>query len=215
LYVGPLKALINDQFRRTEELCEALEIRTHRWHGDVAGIRKQALLRDPSGILLITPESLEAMFVLRGTQITRLFAALQYVVVDELHSFLGTERGAQLLSQLHRLEIAIKRRVPRIGLSATLGDMSLAADQLRPDHGDRVTILESTATGQELRLQLRSYVDERPDTDEDSDMAVRSIADHLFANLRGKTNLVFANARSRVELYAAELTDRSSAAGVS
>ncbi|MFF4594163.1 DEAD/DEAH box helicase [Amycolatopsis sp. NPDC001319] len=214
LYIGPLKALINDQFRRTEELCEALEIQTHRWHGDVAGTRKQALLRDPSGILLITPESLEAMFVLRGTQITRLFAALQYVVVDELHSFLGTERGAQLLSQLHRLEIAIKRRVPRIGLSATLGDMSLAANQLRPDHGDRVTILESAATAQELRLQLRSYVDERPDTDEDAGMAIRSIADHLFANLRGGTNLVFANARSRVELYAAELADRSSAAGV-
>ncbi|WP_244181020.1 DEAD/DEAH box helicase [Amycolatopsis pretoriensis] len=214
LYVGPLKALINDQFRRTEELCEALEIRTHRWHGDVAGTRKQALLRDPSGILLITPESLEAMFVLRGTQIARLFAALQYVVVDELHSFLGTERGAQLLSQLHRLEIAIKRRVPRIGLSATLGDMSLAADQLRPDHGDRVTILESAASGQELRLQLRSYVDERPDTDEDASMAVRGIADHLFANLRGRTNLVFANARSRVELYAAELADRSLANGV-
>ncbi|MEU0532158.1 DEAD/DEAH box helicase [Amycolatopsis tolypomycina] len=214
LYVGPLKALINDQFRRTEELCEALEIRTHRWHGDVAGTRKQALLRAPSGILLITPESLEAMFVLRGTQITRLFGALQYVVVDELHSFLGTERGAQLLSQLHRLEIAVKRRVPRIGLSATLGDMSLAAGQLRPDHGDRVTILESAATGQELRLQVRSYVDERPDTDTDTDMAVRGIADHLFANLRGRTNLVFANARSRVELYAAELADRSAATGV-
>jgi ATP-dependent Lhr-like helicase len=215
LYVGPLKALINDQFRRTEELCEALEIRTHRWHGDVAGTRKQALLRDPSGILLITPESMEAMFVLRGTQITRLFGSLQYVVVDELHSFLGTERGAQLLSQLHRLEIAVKRRVPRIGLSATLGNMSLAADQLRPDNGDRVTVLESAATGQELRLQLRSYVDERPDSEEASDTAVRSIADHLFANLRGRTNLVFANARSRVELYAAELADRSVAAGVS
>jgi ATP-dependent Lhr-like helicase len=214
LYVGPLKALINDQFRRTEELCEALEIRTHRWHGDVAGNRKQALLRDPSGILLITPESLEAMFVLRGTQIPRLFASLQYVVIDELHSFLGTERGAQLLSQLHRLEIAIKRRVPRIGLSATLGDMSLAADQLRPDDGDRVTILESAATGQELRLQLRSYVDERPDSEEAENTAVRGIADHLFTNLRGKTNLVFANARSRVELYAAELADRSLGAGV-
>jgi ATP-dependent Lhr-like helicase len=218
LYIGPLKALINDQFRRMEELCEALKIRTHRWHGDVAGTRKQALLRDPSGILLITPESLEAMFVLRGTRIPKLLASLQYVVIDELHSFLGTERGAQLLSQLHRLEIVVKRRIPRIGLSATLGDMSLAADQLRPDHGDRVTILESRASGQELRLQLRTYVDERPttpdDTDAVEDTSVRGIADHLFASLRGKTNLVFANARSRVELYASELADRSLRANV-
>ncbi|WP_410646793.1 DEAD/DEAH box helicase [Amycolatopsis sp. cmx-4-54] len=217
LYVGPLKALINDQFRRTEELCEALEIPTHRWHGDVAGTRKKALLDAPSGILLITPESLEAMFVLRGTQVPRLFASLQYVVVDELHSFLGTERGAQLLSQLNRLELAVKRRIPRIGLSATLGDMSLAADQLRPDHGDQVKILESAMSGQELRLQLRSYLDERLDTEESdgAGTAVREIADHLFTNLRGKTNLVFANARSRVELYAAELADRSARARVS
>ncbi|MCU1685181.1 MAG: box helicase [Amycolatopsis sp.] len=218
LYVGPLKALINDQFRRMEELCEVLEIRTHRWHGDVAGTRKQAMLRNPSGILLITPESLEAMFVLRGTHIPRLFASLQYVVIDELHSFLDTERGAQLLSQLHRLEIAVKRQIPRIGLSATLGDMSLAAAQLRPSDGDKVTILESQASGQDLRLQVRSYVDERPaapsDTDAGEETSVRGIADHLFANLRGKTNLVFANARSRVELYAAELADRSLHAGV-
>lgn len=213
LYIGPLKALINDQFRRMEELCEALDIRTHRWHGDVAGTRKQALLRDPSGILLITPESLEAMFVLRGTRIPSVFRSLQYVVIDELHSFLGTERGAQLISQLRRLEIAVKRRIQRIGLSATLGDMPLAADQLRPNQGDRVTILESQASGQELRLQLRTYLDERPAApaapDADEGTSVHAIADHLFTNLRGKTNLVFANARSRVETFAVELADRS------
>jgi ATP-dependent Lhr-like helicase len=216
LYIGPLKALINDQFRRMEDLCETLDIPTHRWHGDVPATRKKALLRNPSGILLITPESLEAMFVLRGPSVPALFGALRYVVIDELHSFLGTERGAQLLSQLHRLETAIRRRVPRIGLSATLGDMSLAAAGLRPGHADRVTVLESEATGQELRLQLRSYLDAAPATKDDSERgtAVHDIADHIFANLRGQTNLVFANSRKRVELFAAELTDRSADAGI-
>lgn len=214
LYVGPLKALINDQFRRMEDLCETLDIPTHRWHGDVPASRKQALLRKPSGILLITPESLEAMFVLRGQVVPRLFGTLRYVVIDELHSFLGTERGAQLLSQLHRLDTVVRRRVPRIGLSATLGDMTLAAEGLRPGHGDEVTILESEATGQQLRLQLRTYLDE-PDQDrERPTTAIRHIADHLFTSLRGRTNLVFANSRSSVELFAAELADRSENAGV-
>lgn len=215
LYVGPLKALINDQFRRMEDLCETLDIPTHRWHGDVPATRKQALLRKPSGILLITPESLEAMFVLRGTSVPKLFGALRYVVIDELHSFLGTERGAQLLSQLHRLETTIRRRVTRIGLSATLGDMALAAAGLRPGHGDQVTILESTATRQDLLLQLRGYVDEPSEGDGDEPgTALRGIADHLFANLRGRTNLVFANSRNRVELFATELADRSKRRGV-
>lgn len=215
LYVGPLKALINDQFRRTEELCGSLDIPTHRWHGDVAASRKQAVLKNPSGILLITPESLEALFVLRGPAIRRLFAALGHVVVDELHSFIGTERGAQLFSQLHRLETALGRHVPRIGLSATLGDMRLAAEQLRPGGGDRVTVLVSTGGGQEIRLQLRSYVTRRPDPGgETPDTAVRGIADHLFTALRGRTNLVFANSRRSVEQFAAELADRSAAARV-
>jgi ATP-dependent helicase YprA (DUF1998 family) len=36
LYVGPLKALINDQFGRVGELCEYLELPVHGWHGDIA-----------------------------------------------------------------------------------------------------------------------------------------------------------------------------------
>ncbi|MFD2421761.1 DEAD/DEAH box helicase [Amycolatopsis pigmentata] len=156
LYIGPLEALINDRFHRVDELCEALEIPAHRWHGDVSGTREQAVPRAPSGILLITPESLEAMFVLWGKRIRSIFAALRYVVIDELHSFLGTERGSQLLSQLHRLETTLKRRVPRIGLSATLGNMSV-----RPDDGDRVTVLKSRAIGQDLRLRLRSSIDDK------------------------------------------------------
>src|SRR5437867_1601915 len=32
IYVGPLKALINDQFGRLDRLCERLEVPVHRWH---------------------------------------------------------------------------------------------------------------------------------------------------------------------------------------
>src|ERR1700761_3229996 len=54
LCLGPLKALINDQFRRIDELCEGLGVRTHRWHGDVALSKKNALMKNPDGILLTT-----------------------------------------------------------------------------------------------------------------------------------------------------------------
>src|SRR5271157_1818229 len=47
LYVGPLKALINDQFRRLEELCEHAGIPVHKWHGDVGQSKKHELLRSP------------------------------------------------------------------------------------------------------------------------------------------------------------------------
>ena len=57
IYVGPLKALINDQFLRLNDLCEEAEIPVWHWHGDVAASHKRKLLEHPSGLLQITPES--------------------------------------------------------------------------------------------------------------------------------------------------------------
>ncbi|MDN3351453.1 DEAD/DEAH box helicase [Actinomadura sp. DC4] len=203
VYIGPLKALINDQQGRLDSLCELLGIPVHPWHGDVAAAAKQRVLKRPGGILLITPESLEALFVVRATKIFGLFGALRHVVVDELHSFIGTERGAQLQSLLHRLELAVRRRVPRIGLSATLGDLADAAEFLRPGGGARVRLIAPPGDAQELRLQLRGHVHSaRSDADAE-------ITAHLFAHLRGTDNLVFANSRSRVEQFTDRLTRRA------
>jgi ATP-dependent helicase Lhr and Lhr-like helicase len=216
LYVAPLKALINDQYERLSGLCERLDIPVHRWHGDVPGSRKSAVLKKPGGILLITPESLEALFVVRGPSLATILAGLQYIVVDELHAFLGTERGAQLRSLMHRIELSLRRRVPRVGLSATLGDMSLAADALRPGEADGVRCIESAQKGQELAVQVRGYLDcpPPPGRDYDDETPLHQIAADLYQVLRGHDNLVFPNSRGTVELLAARLRDLCETAGV-
>ena len=213
VYVGPLRALINDQFRRLEDLCETLEMPVHPWHGDIAQGVKARARKNPRGILLITPESLEAMFVLRGAEIPRLFAGTQAIVIDELHALLDSERGVHLRSLLTRLELAVGRRVRRVGLSATLGDMALANAYLRPESPDKVVQLVSRSDGQELRVQLRAYVarrsDEQPasenvqeDRSDVSDVsATRAVGEHLFDKLRGTNNLVFAGSRQSVEVF--------------
>lgn len=210
LYVSPLKALINDQFDRLDRLCERLQIQVFRWHGDVSSSHKRQVLSDPAGILLITPESLEALFVLRGSAISKLFGSLDFVVVDELHSFIGVERGQQLQSLLGRVELVLRRRVPRIALSATLGDMELAAEFLRPGRALPCEILVSNESRQDVRLQVRGYQVKAPDTaterdgagvDALDDAAVPMIAAHLFEVLRNRDNLIFANSRRNVEIY--------------
>ncbi len=214
VYVGPLRALINDQFRRLEDLCESLEMPVHPWHGDISQSVKARARKNPRGILLITPESLEAMFVLRGADVPRLFAGTQAIVIDELHALLDSERGVHLRSLLTRLELAVGRRIRRVGLSATLGDMALANAYLRPEAPEKVGQLVSRSDGQELRVQLRAYIEgrrtEHSDTEDDQaddanvqDLAAtRAVGEHIFDKLRGSNNLVFAGSRGHVELYA-------------
>ncbi len=214
IYVGPLKALINDQFARLEDLCERLEISVTKWHGDASAAGKQRAREHPAGVLLITPESLEAIFLRRPEDLTRMFAETEFVVIDELHVFLGSERGVQLASLLKRLERRTQRRPRRVGLSATIGDPDVAARWLNPAGTATVTTIRSAAAGAELRLQIRGILGAAED-DEEEESEARSgeaaggvrdapallqVARHLFATLRANGNhLVFAGSRRNTE----------------
>ncbi len=127
LYIAPLKSLINDQFARMDELLDLSGIPVTRWHGDVAQSHKKRLLDQPRGILQITPESLEAMLINRSNDILRLFGKLRYIVIDEIHTLTGSDRGNQIICQLARIGHLIGHDPRRIGLSATIGDPALAA----------------------------------------------------------------------------------------
>ena len=172
IYVGPLKALINDQFSRLDRLCERLEVPVHRWHGDVSASHKQALRRNPGGILLITPESLESNFINYGAQVPRLYRELEFVVIDEVHSFLGNVRGIHLLSLLSRLRSATGRQPRMIGLSATLGDPEMGKRFLAPDAVPSITLIQETGAGRQVRFALKAVL-KRPDSRKAGDASPR------------------------------------------
>ena len=227
IYISPLKALINDQVLRLEHLFASVDTVVTPWHGDIPARVKRRLVERPRGALLITPESLEALFVRRGTAIPSLVGHLRFIVVDELHAFIGTERGRQLQSLMRRLEIAAPGPVTRIGLSATLGDLGLAAEFLRPGLGERVKRISSHVRSREVRLQVRGYrrvraamadgCVNRSQADGHTDDVVKEpetadeidISRHLFDTLRGCTNLAFANRRMEVEKFADLLRRRA------
>ena len=140
LYIAPLKALINDQSGRMEELCGEASIPVTRWHGDVPQSQKRRLLSKPRGILQITPESLESMLINRNNDLVRLFCDLRYVVLDEIHTLTGSDRGNQILCQLARLGRLLGRHPRRIGLSATVGDPPQAAAWLSAGSGRQTDI---------------------------------------------------------------------------
>ena len=209
LYIAPLKALINDQFSRLDLLTERMEIPVTRWHGDSEASRKKSLLKKPRGFLLITPESLEAILLRQGSAIAHLFAGLRYIVVDELHAFMGSERGRQLQTLLHRIEAVVNRRIPRIGLSATIADMRDAASFLRPQDSRETILIRSSSESVEIKAQIKGFIvrvpirNESQDTpddetdDEDADDRERvwsdrtATANYLFRTLRGGHHLIF------------------------
>jgi ATP-dependent Lhr-like helicase len=142
LYVAPLKALINDQHRRLDLLCERMGVSLVRWHGDAPQGPKQQILKTPHGVVMITPESIEALLLRRSTDARRLLGSLDAIVVDELHAFLQGPRGLHLFSLLRRLELMSARRPRRIGLSATLGDMGIAAAWLNAQAPMSVDVIQ-------------------------------------------------------------------------
>lgn len=95
LYIAPLKALINDQFTRLNDLLREGNIPVWHWHGDVPQADKTKLVQNPSGVLQITPESLEGLLMNRPNAIPALFHDLRFIVIDEVHAFMGADRGSR------------------------------------------------------------------------------------------------------------------------
>jgi len=210
LYISPLRALIDDQYERVAEIAGAVEVDVTPWHSDVDRSVKTRALRTPRGVLLTTPESLEAFFVVRGHQMAKLFSRLEFVIVDELHSFMPSERGRQLQSLLHRLDLVSSRPSRRIALSATLNDLEQASEFLRPGHCTRTELIRSEDSI-EVQLALLAFVSDEPPEqeggapDEGSEAQLAShsyLPDMLFKTLRGSDNLLFINRRQGVEHFA-------------
>lgn len=215
LYVGPLKALINDQFRRLEELCQRSDVPVHKWHGDVSAIAKMKVRTNPTGILLITPESIESLFINHAAKLDRMFGRLAYIVIDELHSFLDNERGAHLRSLLYRLCRVGNSRTRLVALSATFGKeegIQVAHRWLSFRPNDVVDRVEAPSDQRLLRYQVKGYlrlasVDgaEIPsDGTVTSDVtdADRCMTRDLFTVFSDHTGLIFGNSKPQLEFHA-------------
>ena len=201
LYVSPLKALINDQYRRLSDMTSEMGIDVIPWHGDINVARKTRSLKNPNGIIIITPESLESFLINRERFVMGALSSLQYVVIDELHSFIGTERGKQLQSLLSRIEHITRRRVPRIAMSATFSDYDAVKYYLRNDGAMPCIIPPQGESNHEIKILVKEYVSSK-NTD-----VTTPISKEIFNNLRGSNNLVFTNSRGTAEEFAVQLSD--------
>lgn len=215
LYIAPLKSLINDQFLRLDALLDEAGIPVWHWHGDVSASQKAKLLKNPEGILQITPESLESMLMRRSNDIPRLFCALRYVVIDEIHTLIASDRGNQILCQICRIERKAGVSVRRVGLSATIGNLKAAADWLGGGSMRATAAPVPSPTKLHWRLGMEHFYIQNRELDQTNDVqalgqtAAKASLDagyeFLYDAVKDKKSLVFSNSREETEYTTATL----------
>lgn len=208
LYVAPLKALINDQYRRLCSMTAYSGIPVYMWHGDAPSGQKKELLRNHSGILMTTPESLESFLMNRG-QWCQDYMTPSIVVIDEFHAFIGDGRGKQLLSLLSRIDAICEasgmKPPTRIGLSATLSRLDAVGRILSPD--SPCAVIDGTSAGSdETQIEITSVA---PPSVQGSGQKIDfdAISETIVAESEGKKTLTFAKSRRDVEMMSSAIND--------
>ena len=221
MYVSPLKALINDQFKRLKQLLLDSHIPVVKWHGDASQSKKNDLVKNPAGILQITPESLESLITNKRGACLKMFSDLRFIIIDEVHHFMRDVRGVQLLCVLERLQKLTGVTPRRIGLSATLGDVSLAQTWLNTGTGRGCAAPITDEGKKRVRLHVErfvNYADKRDleerdgsgnvvDVSNGGDIGNREHYEYLFKMTLDKKTIIFTNSREETEFVIANLRE--------
>lgn len=197
VYISPLVALINDQFKRLFKMCDDMGINVTSWHGEASTSKKKKLLQTPNGILLITPESLEAMLTLRPTEAAALFKQTEWLIVDEIHAFMGTNRGWQLRALIERMRVYQQKSVRYVAMSATL------------NRDDYVTVKRFFSSARPTDVLLDRGNNQLNHTIDYYETDIRGYAQAVLKRIyqfsTTESMLVFPNARAEVERIAVAL----------
>lgn len=197
LYISPLKALINDQFKRLTEILDDQNIPIIPWHGDINYTVKQKAYKQTQGIIQITPESLEAMIMKNPAGVRKLFSDLRYIVVDEIHSLMNSDRGLQTVSLINRLERLIRKHPRRIGLSATLSNYSSAIDFLSSGSPRPTKVIGLNHKPGSFQVGIELF--ELTGNKKRDEYIIHDYSSFLYDLTTNKKSLIFTNSRNESE----------------
>jgi ATP-dependent Lhr-like helicase len=196
IYIAPIKALLNNQDERLGTYAEMVGLRRFVWHGDIPDNEKRKFVKEPTEILMTTPESLEVMLVSQRSPVPKLFSDLRMVIIDEVHAMAGTDRGAHLMSVMERLIVVSKNDVQRVGLSATVGNPAEILKWLTGTSKREGVVVDppKVPSKRELRVSLHE--------------GVAAVASEAAAHAAGKKSLFFCQSRALTEAVADRMRGR-------
>ncbi len=197
IYVAPIKALLNNQADRLGQYTQMVGLDRFVWHGDSTQSEKGKFIKDPTELLMTTPESLEVMLMSPRVPVKKIFQHLRYVVIDEIHAFAGTDRGAHLMSVLERLQLLSEKDIQRIGLSATVGNPKQIATWICGSSKRGSCVVDPPKPEGKRQLKIRLKED------------VADLAREAVRESKGKKSLFFCQSRSLSEQVADKMRGES------
>jgi ATP-dependent helicase Lhr and Lhr-like helicase len=214
VYTSPLKALSNDIEKNLNEPLEEIyelaaakgvklqKIRVGLRTGDTSASDRAKMARKIPHILITTPESLA--IILTTKKFVDNFKAVEFVIVDEIHS-LDNKRGVYLSLNLERLNEISSIWPVKIGLSATIAPIEEVAKFLVGSGVDRHVEIAEVPLQKNVDIQVLTPVsdlieDENPYT-ELYELMNNLINEH-------KTTLIFTNTRAGTERVVNHLKEK-------
>ncbi|EPA05896.1 DEAD/DEAH box helicase, partial [Candidatus Nitrosarchaeum limnium] len=198
LYITPLRALNRDVFRRITKYAQSNELSIEIRHGDTTQTARRKISENPPDVLITTPETL--VILLTQIKMLNALSELEWIIIDEVHELLGSERGSQLSLSIERLQLNSKFSLTKIGLSATVGNIE-EAGKFVVGTKRKCQIIRDTS--------IRKYdVEVKFVTGTISDVAEKIIEYVLELNLDSPV-LLFTNTRGEAEFLASILKEKS------
>ena len=199
LYVTPLRALNRDVFRRITDYAHKDELEIEIRHGDTPQSTRKKISNSPPDVLITTPETL--VILLTQEKMLSALSELEWLVIDEIHELLANERGSQLSLSMERLQYNSNKRIVRIGLSATIGNIDDASHFLVG------TAKPCKIIGDE---SIRKYDVEIKYVDGSISEVADSIIEHVTKLKLQTPILLFTNTRGESEFLASIMREKTS-----
>ena len=199
LYITPLRALNRDVFRRITKYAHENTLSVEIRHGDTTQKDRKTINENPPDILITTPETL--IILLTQTKMLNALSELEWIVIDEVHELLSSERGSQLSLSLERLDFNSKFSLTRIGLSATVGNFAEAGKFIVGTKRKCKIIRDTSIRNYDVEIK---YVNGTI-----SDVA-ENIIEHVLELKLDSPILLFTNTRGEAEFLASILKEKSS-----
>jgi ATP-dependent Lhr-like helicase len=197
VYVTPLRALNNDVLRRILKYAQDDDLRVEIRHGDTNTKTRKRIANDPPEILITTPESLGV--ILANQKMLFALQGLEWVIIDEVHELISTERGAHLSLSLERLHSVSLKAITRIGLSATLSSLNETSKFVTGPKRNCAILVDNS---------IRKYDIDIKFVDGSLNEVATFIKHYIKANNIAGSVLLFTNTRDEAEYLGAILKNR-------